>query len=265
MPISTPTLHCLLLTAWAATCHLAPLEAQPAKASTGPLQPFFELRTYYAAPGKMDELQTRFREHTLAIFQNHGMTNVGYWVPVENTESKLIYLLSFPNREAREKSWREFFADPEWQKVQKASEANGKLVAKVDSLYLKPTDYSPALKIESSNQPRLFELRTYKAAPGKLEDLHRRFREKTLPLFDQHGMANIGYWVPVDSDKGADDTLIYILAHASKAVADQSWKAFRDDPAWNAARKASELNGPLTTANGVKSVYLQPTDYSPLK
>ena len=65
----------------------------------------FEMRTYYAAPGKLDALNARFRDHTCKLFEKHGMVNIGYWVPMTNTENKLVYLLAYPNREAREKSW----------------------------------------------------------------------------------------------------------------------------------------------------------------
>jgi hypothetical protein len=105
----------------------------------------FELRTYYAAPGKLDALHARFRNHTCKLFEKHGMTNVGYWVPVDNPQSKLIYILAYPNREAREKSWAGFTADPEWKAAREASEVNGRLVEKVESVFLNATDYSPAL------------------------------------------------------------------------------------------------------------------------
>src|SRR5438874_4250538 len=103
----------------------------------------FELRTYYAAPGKLDDLHARFRDHTLKIFEKHGMSNIGYWVPIENPDNKLIYLLAFPSVEAKEKAWKEFGADPEWKTAQKASEANGRLVTKFESTLLTATDYSP--------------------------------------------------------------------------------------------------------------------------
>src|SRR5471030_2433807 len=76
---------------------------------------FFELRTYHAAPGKLDDLNARFRDHTVKLFANHGITSIGYWVPTDNTNNVLIYLLAYPSREARDKSWKEFGADPEWQ------------------------------------------------------------------------------------------------------------------------------------------------------
>jgi hypothetical protein len=235
-------------------------------AAEAPQNAFYEMRTYYAAPGKLDDLHTRFRDHTMQLFEKHGIHNVGYWVPVENPDSKLIYILQYPSRDARETSWKEFMADPEWQKVYKASEVNGKLVSKVESIYLVPTDFSPARPFHpSSDAPWLFELRTYTASPDKLGELQARFRNHTLQLFEKHGMANIGYWIPADKDKGADNTLIYIVAHRNKAAADGSWAAFRSDPDWVKAKSASEVNGSLTAPNGVKSVYLQPTDYSPLK
>ncbi len=103
---------------------------------------YYEMRIYYAAPGKLEDLQARFRNHTTKIFEKHGMTNVGYWVPLDNPDNRLVYILSYPSKEAREKSWKDFGADPQWQSVQKASEANGKLVDKVDSIFLTATDFS---------------------------------------------------------------------------------------------------------------------------
>jgi hypothetical protein len=106
----------------------------------------FELRTYTAAPGKLDALHARFREHTSALFAKHGMTMLGYWVPRDKdkgADNTLVYLLAFPDCAAREKAWQDFRTDPEWIKVKDASEAAGKLVDKVDSLLLAPTDYSP--------------------------------------------------------------------------------------------------------------------------
>jgi hypothetical protein len=105
----------------------------------------FEMRTYTANDGKLQDLHSRFRDHTNKLFVKHGMELVGYWVPAEGPESDntLIYILAYPNREAREKSWKAFQADPEWHAARGASERGGKLVKKVDIKYLNPTDYSP--------------------------------------------------------------------------------------------------------------------------
>jgi len=106
----------------------------------------FEMRTYYAAPGKLADLNARFRDHTNKLFIKHGITPIAYWVPTDQgavTDAKLIYLLAYPSREAREQSWKAFGADPDWKAAQTASEANGKLVARVESVFLSATDYSP--------------------------------------------------------------------------------------------------------------------------
>ena len=109
---------------------------------------------------------------------------------------------------------------------------------------------------------RVFELRTYTAAPGKMADLHVRFREHSCRLLEKHGMTLIGFWVPTDA-KGADETLIYVVAHASEAAAKKSWDAFRNDPEWIKAKAESEKNGPIVAK--VESRFLNPTDYSKIK
>jgi hypothetical protein len=230
----------------------------------------YELRTYHVAPGKMEALHKRFREHTLKLFAKHGITSLGYWERLDKAgqpENKLTFLLSYPDRAAREKSWKAFIADPDWQAAHKASEANGPLVTKAENPYLVATDYSPAIAASVGAEPRAFELRTYKCEPGRLPNLNARFRDHTVKLFAKHGMTNIGYWTPMDQAQGADDTLIYLLAHKSKEAAAASFKAFRDDPDWVAARKASEekAGGSLTAKDGVQSTFMRATDYSPMK
>ena len=105
----------------------------------------FEMRTYYAHPGKMNALHARFRDHTNKLFVKHGMTLIGYWSPIDSkqAEQKLIYILAYPSKEAADKSWDAFRKDPDWNAARKASEKDGPLVAKVESVYMNPTDYSP--------------------------------------------------------------------------------------------------------------------------
>jgi hypothetical protein len=110
---------------------------------------------------------------------------------------------------------------------------------------------------------RVFELRTYTASPGKLEALNARFRDHTIALFKKHGMEVVGFWEPLDKEAGAGEKLVYMLAHQSRAAAEASWKAFRDDPAWVKVKADSEKGGALTTK--IESVFLAGTDYSPLK
>ena len=105
----------------------------------------FEMRTYTAAPGKFAALQTRFRDHTLRIFEKHAMQNIGYWIPADppNSESTLVYIIAHKDRESAKKSWAAFSADPEWQKVRTESQKDGSLTSKVESVFLNPADYSP--------------------------------------------------------------------------------------------------------------------------
>jgi NIPSNAP len=119
-------------------------QAPPSTAKGGRV---FEMRTYYANPGKLEALHARFRNHTTKLFEKHGMTNVGYWVPIDGqtgaaTGNTLVYILSYPSMEARKKAWDAFQNDPEWKSVKDASEKDGKLVEKVDAGFLSPTDYS---------------------------------------------------------------------------------------------------------------------------
>jgi hypothetical protein len=108
----------------------------------------YELRVYHCYAGKLPDLLKRFREHTTTIFEKHGMKNVAYWTPMDEPQKSntLIYILAHPSREAAAANWKAFSADPEWQSVQKASEANGKIVEKVDSTFMTLTDFSPSLR-----------------------------------------------------------------------------------------------------------------------
>jgi len=225
----------------------------------------FELRTYYTHPGKLEALQARFRDHTVKLFEKHGMTNVAYWVPQANEEQILVYLMAYPSREKRDEMWKAFQADSEWKAAYAASTEEGKLVKRVDSVFLKATDYSPVLDIEAQNPARLFELRRYTANPEKLPKLDARFRDHTIRLFTAHGMTNVIYFHLAAGEEGAGNTLVYLLAHRDNRARDASFDAFRQDPDWQSARKASEVGGSLLIKRGVQSLLLNPVDFSPMR
>ncbi len=233
----------------------------------------FEMRVYYAAPGKLEALHARFRDHTCALFERHGMTNLGYFVPMgENPERKLVYFLAFPDRASRDASFRAFAADPDWRRAVATSEAGGKLVERIDHAFLRATDFSPRAVAGPVGRP-LLELRTYTSEVGRLPNLLARFRDHTLGLFERHGMVNLPYWVMDADQSGArsslipGQTLVYLLAHRDLAAAKASFASFRADPDWVRARAESErvAGGSLTVPEGVKSEFLLPTDYSPVK
>ena len=107
----------------------------------------YELRVYHALPGKLESLVARFRDHTMGIFAKHGMKSVAYWTALDEPvkSSTLIYILEHPSRDAATANWKSFQEDPEWKSVKEKSEANGKLVEKIDSTFLTLTDFSPRL------------------------------------------------------------------------------------------------------------------------
>lgn len=104
----------------------------------------YELRVYHAAPGKLPDLLARFRDHTVTLFDRHGIRSVAYWSPIDEPDKSntLIYILRHPSREAASANWKAFQDDPDWKSVKEKSEANGKLVEKVDSTYMALTDFS---------------------------------------------------------------------------------------------------------------------------
>ncbi len=124
---------------------LLPLLSPAALAADPPAQGkirVFEMRKYYTHPGRLDALNKRFREHTNKLFVKHGMELVGYWTPKDQPDV-LIYILAYPSKDAAEASWKAFRDDPEWKKAAAESEKDGKIVAKVESTFMDPTDYSP--------------------------------------------------------------------------------------------------------------------------
>src|ERR1051325_7806570 len=152
----------------------------------------YELRIYTTAPGKLDALLARFRDHTCKIFERHGMENIGYWVPVEKdqgAENTLIYIIAHKSRDAAKASLAAFGKDPEWQEARKKSEEGGKILAKApESIFMTETDYSPALKLGAGKGSRVFELRDYTTPEGKADAIDARFRDHTIKLFEKHGM-----------------------------------------------------------------------------
>lgn len=243
------------------------LAAQPAQAAA-PAGRVYELRTYYTEPGKLPNLLARFRDHTCALFEKHGMENIVYWVPADEKDgsaNKLVYLLAHASREAATASWKAFGADPVWKDVRTKSEASGKIVSKVESVFLQTTDFTKAM--DAGYKPgaanRVFEMRTYTAAEGKLAALDARFRNHTVALFAKHGMTNLAYFHPTDAAKGSANTLLYFLAYPGRDAATAAWKGFREDPVWVKARTESEKDGKLTAK--VESVFLVPVDFSKIK
>ncbi len=224
----------------------------------------YELRIYHCHPGKLNDLHRRFRNHTMKLFEKHGMTNVGYWTPLDNPGEKLYYVVSHPSREAAKLAWASFIADTTWQRVAKASEMNGPIISKIESIFLKTTDFSPNNFMSNLNSGA-WELRIYHCTPNNLGNLLERFRTFTVHCFSRYGMVNKIYWTPTDAEQGADNTLYYFLTHPSEAGGKAAFDKFRQDPDWIATRKASEVKGGGSLTSSIESIYMWPTDYSPVR
>jgi hypothetical protein len=237
----------------------------------------YELRTYLCEPGKLDALHERFRNHTLRLFEKHGMVNVAYWNPTdgEGAKNTLVYLLFHDSREAAKTSWDAFRADPEWKRVAAESqEQHGKILAQPpEAVYMTFTDYSrmwgstdpPPLGTRGPwffpDRSKVHELRIYTAAEGKLDALHARFRNHTDRLFGKHGMHSYAYWQPMDEPR-SENVMLYLLQHDSREAAKTSWDAFRADPEWKRVVRESEKTGQLL-AKPPEAVFMKPTAFSP--
>ena len=221
----------------------------------------YELRVYTCEPGKLEALNSRFENHTMRLFEKHGMKNIAYWTPTDESDNRLIYIIRHESRDAAKKSWDAFRNDSEWKEVAKASrEAHGKILAKgPESTYMSVTDYSP--EVGHAAAGKLYEIRTYITNEGKLDNLNARFRDHTMKIFARHGLKSFAYWTPTDGEK-ASNTLIYVLEYENRDAAKAGWKGFGGDPEWKAARTASEKDGKIL-AERPQSTYMAPTSYSP--
>ncbi|MEX0771045.1 MAG: NIPSNAP family protein [Balneolaceae bacterium] len=114
----------------------------------------------------------------------------------------------------------------------------------------------------SNSKDKVFEMRTYTTHEGKLQDLHDRFREHSIEILSRHGMESVAYWVPEDPEL-SNNTLIYIITHESRDIAEENWQSFFDDPEWQRVYEESHADGPLV--DEVESVFMKATPYSPLQ
>lgn len=224
---------------------------------------YFEMRIYYCHPGRLDALIQRFTNHTTTIFEKHRMTNVGYWIPTNNTDNALYYILAYPSKADRDSSWKHFSSDPEWKTVSKKSEETGKIVAKVISVFMNATDFSPKIKPSGGAVDQVFELRTYSQLPGRNPAILARFKDHTMKLFKQHGLKNIAYFTTIEKDPAVQSKLVYLVSHPSEEIAKTNWTAFVNDPKWKKVAADSEKDGKIIEK--IESVYMKPTSFSTIR
>ncbi|MFM1934956.1 MAG: hypothetical protein RL360_1837 [Bacteroidota bacterium] len=224
---------------------------------------YFEMRIYYCHPGRLDALIQRFTNHTTKIFEKHGMTNVGYWIPTNNTENALYYILAYPSKAERDSSWKHFSSDPEWKTVSKKSEETGKIVAKVTSIFMNATDFSPKIKPSGGAVDQVFELRTYTQLPGRNPAILSRFRDHTMKIFKSHDIKNIAYFTTIEKDPAVQSKLVYLVAHPSEEAAKTNWGAFVNDPKWKQVSSDSEKDGKIIEK--IESIFMTPTSFSTIR
>lgn len=256
-------------------CSLVGLSRTAATAQEEQAKPtgkLYELRFYTANPGKLEALHARFRDHTLGLFEKHGMENIIYWTVSEGTpedgddkENMLVYIIAHKDEAAREASWKAFREDPEWKKVAAASEEDGKILAKPPkAILMKETEFSAGDEIpnKTSDTPaRLWELRQYKDGPERVPHTVERFAFGEKDLFTEYGMQTVKFWTAVDNSE-----FIYLLAHKDREASKESWQQFFANfrPFLQKYREAHP-DVPGGRGNGNEVRFLIPTDYSPRK
>ncbi len=221
---------------------------------------YFEMRTYTVHDGKMPDLIQRFQNHTRALFTKHGIENVAYLLSEEEPDKQLTFIIGYPSASERDIRWNNFANDPEWKAVAAASEANGKIVQKVDQVFM-----VWAKDLNSAKTPKpsgIFQLRTYHLLPGKLDAIQTRFRDHTQALFEKQGLSNYPYWITVEKD-GLQSKLVYFLGHQNKEEFNAAFDRFRVDPEWIRVRDASEIPGKIVEKVDTKFYVSLP--FSPMK
>jgi hypothetical protein len=221
---------------------------------------YFEMRTYTTHEGKRADLIKRFQDHTLRLFEKNGIENVAYFLPVDESDQTLTFILGYPSEDSRDELWNKFANDPAWKAAHKASEANGPLVRKVDQVFMV---WAPGLNDTTKPSPSgIFQMRTYHCLPDRIDNIQARFRDHTRALFAKQGLKNYPYWLTVEKS-GAQPKLVYILGHSDQAEFDAAFERFRTDFDWIKARDESEASGKIV--DKIDAKYLKALPFSPMK
>jgi hypothetical protein len=221
---------------------------------------YFEVRKYYANDGKLQDLLNRFQNHTMKLFEKAGMENIAYFLPVDNTDNSMTYILGYPDEASRDKMWQSFMNDPDWKKAYEESHVNGPLVKSVDQTFMV---LAPHLNDNPRPMPSgVIQMRTYTLLEGKVPDIQARFRDHTQALFEKQGLKNYPYWMTAPKD-GSQPKLLYLLGAKDQASFDAGFAAFVKDPEWLKARDASEASGKIVEK--VDAIMFKTLPFSPLK
>lgn len=252
----------------------------------------YEFRSYVSEPGRQSDVLKLISKGGIPFMAKHGLSLVGAWTAIDPKDERVFTLISHKDKASCDAAWTAFQNDAGWKDELQKSMVDGKRPVKsFERVFLTTNNYSPTLEVKDVGN-RVFELRTYVATKGNLSALNARFSDHTLGLFTKHGITNVAYFSvlagepltcaklleavsPIDKASAdvdanlpaAGNSLVYFLAHATPEDAKGSFAKFGADPDWTKARTASETaaGGPLTVKNGVKSLFLKPTSFSPIK
>jgi hypothetical protein len=221
---------------------------------------YFEVRKYYANDDKLQDLLNRFQNHTMKLFEKAGMENIAYFLPVDNTDNSMTYILGYPDEASRDKMWQSFMNEPDWKKAKADSEVNGELVKSVDQTFMV---LAPHLNDNLRPMPSgVIQMRTYHLLDGRVPNIQARFRDHTQALFEKQGLRNYPYWMTAPKD-GSQPKLVYLLGAKDQASFEAGFQAFVKDPEWIKARDASEASGKIVEK--VDAVMFKTLPFSPLK
>jgi len=266
--------------------------ANAAFSQTANTSPIYELRSYVVEPGRQADTLKLISEHGIPFMSKHGIELVGVWTPLDAKDERVFTMVLHKDKATGSAAWATFQNDTGWKEAIQKSIVDGKKPVKsFEPTFLSVNDYSPSLDVKQLGN-RVFELRTYVATKGNLAALNNRFKEHTLKLFGKYGMTNVVYYsvlagetqtaakmlealspigdatAEIDSNLPATgNSLVYFLAHQTRDGAKDSFKKFGADEDWKKALKGSEAaaGGPLTVSKGVKSLFLTPAAFSPIK
>jgi len=211
----------------------------------------YELRTYFASQGKLDELHARFQNHVLRFHERHGITNIGYWVPSDNAKRSIVSLVSYPSMDARDKAWSSLLTDREWVQVRRDSEAKGRILDAVREEILtadEATEVSSLYLGESQG----FEIRRFTDKSGKVEEVKALVRKEVKDAFGASETA-IRFFTPTGQGNRTDTTLLAIIVRPKF-----------DDVEFVAARPNGVVT-PKLAIPGQIATRLNATEYSPIK
>lgn len=282
----------MLIKSFLATASIFLIAGTSALAQAPSASKLYELRSYVSEPGRQSDVLKLISEGGVPLMTKHNLTLVGAWTAIDPKDERVFTLISHKDKSSCDAAWTSFQNDASWKEVLQKSIVDGKKPVKsYERVFLTVNDYSPALDVKQVGN-RVFELRTYIATKGNLAALNARFKNHTLNLFTKHGMTNVLYCSVLEGEQltcaklleavspvdkaaaeldanllAAGNSLVYIIAHASQEAAKTSFDKFGADEEWTKAYKASEAaaGGSLTVKNGVKSLFLKPTAFSPIK